>query len=144
MYVHMFDIVDTPFSYGRGLIICSSLWTGIFQDKRKYSAIDLKCRYYIFTLWGRYKRSLLRFHKLHVHFMVSRLKYTFSRIKIVTSYLISNLEGLYTAMPAPQSCKFQHKNSEVCHHQFCFHILWVLEQGYLQHPIIDKAIGYKF
>ncbi len=24
-YVHMFDIVDTLFSYGRGLIICSSL-----------------------------------------------------------------------------------------------------------------------
>ncbi len=21
-YVHMFDIVDTPFSYGRGLILC--------------------------------------------------------------------------------------------------------------------------
>ena len=25
LYVHMFDIVDTPFSYGRGLIVCSSL-----------------------------------------------------------------------------------------------------------------------
>ena len=25
LYVHMFDIVDTPFRYGRGLIICSSL-----------------------------------------------------------------------------------------------------------------------
>ena len=25
-----------------------------FQDKRKYSACDLKCRYCIFTLWGRY------------------------------------------------------------------------------------------
>ncbi len=25
MYVPMFDIVDTPFSYGRGLIVCFSL-----------------------------------------------------------------------------------------------------------------------
>ena len=25
LYVHMFDIVDTSFSYGRGLIVCSSL-----------------------------------------------------------------------------------------------------------------------
>ncbi len=25
LYVHMFDLVDTPFSYGRGLIVCSSL-----------------------------------------------------------------------------------------------------------------------
>ncbi len=39
LYVHMFDIVDTPLSYGRGLIVCSSLqefW------KTKES-----------TLWGR-------------------------------------------------------------------------------------------
>ncbi len=27
--------------------------SGIFQDKRKYSACDLKCRYCVFTLWGR-------------------------------------------------------------------------------------------
>ncbi len=25
LYVYMFDIVDTPFSYGRGSIVCSSL-----------------------------------------------------------------------------------------------------------------------
>ncbi len=27
--------------------------SGIFHDKKKYSACDLKCRYCVFTLWGR-------------------------------------------------------------------------------------------
>ncbi len=49
---YMFDIVDTPFSYGRELIVCSSLQV-FFHSKRKYSACDLKCRYCVFTLWGR-------------------------------------------------------------------------------------------
>ncbi len=50
-YVHMFDLVDTPFHYERGdrLLITS----GNFQDKSKHSKCDLKCRYCIFTLWGR-------------------------------------------------------------------------------------------
>ncbi len=48
LYVHIIDTVDTLFSYGRGLIVCSSL-QGILQDKRKYCACDLKCRYCIFT-----------------------------------------------------------------------------------------------
>ncbi len=44
-------------------IILSLLWKriidrllitlGSFQDKRKYSAYDLKCRYCVFTLWAR-------------------------------------------------------------------------------------------
>ena len=44
----MFNIVDTPLSYGRGLIVFRN-----FQDKGKYSACDLKCRYCVFTLWGK-------------------------------------------------------------------------------------------
>ena len=32
---------------------------GIFQDKRKYCACDLKCRYCVFTLWGRALASRL-------------------------------------------------------------------------------------
>ncbi len=45
--LHIFNIVDTPFSYGRG-----SITSGIFQIKRKYSACNLNCRYCVFTLWG--------------------------------------------------------------------------------------------
>ncbi len=52
LYVHTFCIVDTPFGYGRGLIVCSS-FQEISQDKGKYSACDRKCRYCVFTLWGR-------------------------------------------------------------------------------------------
>ncbi len=51
----MFDDVDTPFSYGRGFIVCLSL-----QElcKTKESTLhmisyDLKCRYCVFTLCGR-------------------------------------------------------------------------------------------
>ena len=49
MYI-MFDTVNTPFCYGRELIVCS------LQEisKTKASSLcDLKCRYSIFTLWGR-------------------------------------------------------------------------------------------
>ncbi len=54
LYVHMFDIVDSgryylqPWKRIGGLLITS----GIFQDKRKHYACDLKCRYWGFTLWG--------------------------------------------------------------------------------------------
>ncbi len=51
MYI-LFDIIYTPFSYGRGLIVCLSLQK-FSQDKRKCSECDLKCRYCVFTLWGR-------------------------------------------------------------------------------------------
>ncbi len=51
MYI-MFDIVDTPFSYGRGLIVCSSLQE-FSMTKESTPVCDLKCRYYVFTLWGR-------------------------------------------------------------------------------------------
>ena len=57
MYIIMFDTVDIPFSYGRGLIIRSAK-SEIFKDKRKYCLCDLKCRYCVFTLWG---RSVLRY-----------------------------------------------------------------------------------
>ena len=60
LYVHMFDVVDTPFSYGRGLIVLL-ISSGIFQDKRNYSACNLKCRYCIFTLLGRYV-TMLQYH----------------------------------------------------------------------------------
>ena len=46
----MFDIVVTPFGYGRGFIVL--ITSVILQDNRKYSACDLKCRYSVFTLWG--------------------------------------------------------------------------------------------
>ncbi len=57
----MFDMVNTAFSYGRGLIVCSSA-LGIFEDKGKYSACDLKCRYCIFTLWGQKYACNFRTH----------------------------------------------------------------------------------
>ncbi len=47
----MFDMADTAFSYGRGLIVLL-ITSGVFQDERKYSGCDLKCRYCVFTLWG--------------------------------------------------------------------------------------------
>ena len=47
LYIHMFDIVDGKM-IGRLLITLE-----IFQDKRKYSVWDLKCRYCVFTLWDR-------------------------------------------------------------------------------------------
>ncbi len=53
----MFDIVDTPFSYGR-VIDCLLITSGIFQDKR-YSACDLKCRYCVFTFGGRTLATIL-------------------------------------------------------------------------------------
>ncbi len=52
LYVHMFGIIDTSFSYVRGLIVCSSLQE-FSKTKRKNSACDPKCRYCVFTLWGR-------------------------------------------------------------------------------------------
>ncbi len=64
LYVHMFDIINTPFIYGRGLIMLITL--GIFQGKRKYSACDLKCRYCVFTLWGR---------KVHSYFTAKQQRY---------------------------------------------------------------------
>ncbi len=48
LYVHRFDIADTPSWKRIDRLLISS---GIFQDKRKYSACDLKCRYCVFTLW---------------------------------------------------------------------------------------------
>ncbi len=33
---------------------CLLITSGFFQDKRKYSACDQKCRYCVFTLWGRH------------------------------------------------------------------------------------------
>ena len=47
------NLVDTAFSYGRGLIIILLNTSGISQEKRKCSACDLKSRYCVFTLWGR-------------------------------------------------------------------------------------------
>ena len=46
MYI-MFDMI---LPLVMELIVCYIPY-GLFQDKRKYSACDLKCRY--FTLWGR-------------------------------------------------------------------------------------------
>ncbi len=51
LYVHMFDIVDTPFSYGRGLITCYSLQE--FSKTKESTKCDPKCRYCSFTLWGK-------------------------------------------------------------------------------------------
>ena len=50
MYI-MFNIVDTSFSYGRLLIVCSSLQE-FSKTKESDSACYLKCRYCVFTLWG--------------------------------------------------------------------------------------------
>ncbi len=38
--------------------------SGIFQGKRKYSMCDLRCRYCILTLWGRYDCNLLTIYTL--------------------------------------------------------------------------------
>ncbi len=51
LYVHMFDIVEYSLQLWKRidrLLIPS----GIFQDKRKYSACDPKCRYCIFNFVG--------------------------------------------------------------------------------------------
>ena len=47
----MFDIVDTPFSYGKGLMSASHFRN--FPRQKKVPAWDLKCRYCVFTLRGR-------------------------------------------------------------------------------------------
>ena len=50
LYVHVWHSRYSLFSWKRidRLLITS----GIVESKRKYSVCDLKCRYYIFTLWG--------------------------------------------------------------------------------------------
>ena len=66
MYIHLMSNflsihfhTKMPYVHGRYSL---QLWkridhllitSGIFQDKRKYSACDLKCRYCVFTLWDR-------------------------------------------------------------------------------------------
>ena len=53
MYLHMFDIVDTTFSYKIEWIVCSFV-PDFSKEKGKSTevlAINLQCTYCVFTLW---------------------------------------------------------------------------------------------
>ncbi len=80
MYI-MFQIVDTAFSSWQRidhLLITS----GIFQDKRKCSVCDLKCRYYVFSFVGRFAYRYIQgrvwgdglFHNKRRQWVPNRLK----------------------------------------------------------------------
>ncbi len=63
----MFDMVDTAFSYGRGLIVCSSLQE---FSKTKESTLhviwNVDTFYYVFTLLGRFVVIIILIHLYHV------------------------------------------------------------------------------
>ena len=74
-----------------------------FQDKRKYSACDLKCRYCIFTLWGRadgnvanhgvlcdhqfwWKKTQNRENKLWKEFQFCWIAYSASTVQLMLTH----------------------------------------------------------